>query len=116
RRLSEGEQPQGRLLADRRSARPHAGQAWEELEPIHPDWKRVCPGRSAARSDALQTRDRHGHGVCGGPGSAVHYDAHAGKLTHTAPTVCVRVALHRIRDTAERSRSVAAVAGADLHG
>jgi hypothetical protein len=27
-------------------------------------------GRSAARSDALQTRDRKNSGVCNGPGSA----------------------------------------------
>jgi hypothetical protein len=42
----------------------------------------VFPGRSAARSGALQTRDRNELGVCYDPGSAVH-----------------RCALHRIRET-----------------
>jgi len=42
----------------------------------------VFPGRSAARSGALQTRDRRKRGVCNDPGSAVH-----------------RFALHRIRET-----------------
>jgi hypothetical protein len=40
------------------------------------------PGRSAARSGALQTRDRHKLGVWNDPGSAVH-----------------RFALHRVRET-----------------
>jgi hypothetical protein len=42
------------------------------------------PGRSAARSDALQTRDRHKRGVRYDPGSAMHH-----------------FVLHRIRDTVE---------------
>jgi hypothetical protein len=42
----------------------------------------LFPGRSAARSGALQTRDRYRLGVCDDPGSAVH-----------------RFALHRIRET-----------------
>src|SRR5262249_3180281 len=41
-----------------------------------------CPGRSAARSGALQTRDRYEFRVSNGPASAVH-----------------RFALHRVRDT-----------------
>src|SRR3990170_4268738 len=45
-------------------------------------WCHPCPGRSAARSDALQNRDRYKVGTCKGPGSAVH-----------------RFTLHRIRDT-----------------
>ena len=32
----------------------------------------LCPGRSAARSDALQTRDLPIFGIWNGPGSAVH--------------------------------------------
>ncbi len=47
----------------------------------------MCPGRSAARSGALQTRDRPKLGACrpklgvrGGPGSAVHHNTHAVKL------------------------------------
>jgi len=32
-----------------------------------------CPGRSAARSDALQTRDRSDDKRCCGPGSAAHH-------------------------------------------
>jgi len=43
----------------------------------------MFPGRSAARSEALQTRDRYTFGVCEGPGSAVHH-----------------FVLHRIRETA----------------
>src|SRR5262249_26026182 len=43
---------------------------------------KACPGRSAARSGALQTRDRYRLRMLNGPGSAVH-----------------RFALHRIRDT-----------------
>src|ERR1700728_232972 len=42
----------------------------------------MFPGRSAARSGALQTRDRYTRRACGGPGSAVH-----------------RFALHRVRET-----------------
>jgi hypothetical protein len=42
----------------------------------------MFPGRSAARSDALQTRDRYKLGVFYDPGSAVH-----------------RYALHRVRET-----------------
>src|SRR5947208_3829783 len=48
----------------------------------------MCPGRSAARSIALQTRDRHRHRVCCDPGSAVHHSRFA-------------LALHCIRDTNE---------------
>src|SRR5688572_17727065 len=40
-----------------------------------------CRGRSAARSGALQNRDRYGHRLWNGPGSAVQ-----------------RVTLHRVRD------------------
>jgi hypothetical protein len=40
------------------------------------------PGRSAARSGALQTRDRNIRHAIGGPGSAMH-----------------RFALHRVRGT-----------------
>ena len=47
----------------------------------------TCPGRSAARSDVLQTRDRTAHRRWNGPGSAVHRCA----LT--------RSTLHRVRDT-----------------
>jgi hypothetical protein len=43
----------------------------------------MFPGRSAARSDALQTRDRYKLRASDDPGSAVH-----------------RFALHRIRETA----------------
>ena len=32
-----------------------------------------CPGRSAARSDALQNRDLSNFGGWNGPGSAVHH-------------------------------------------
>src|SRR6185312_9540181 len=46
------------------------------------------PGRSAARSDALQTRDHRERGACGGPGSAVHHFA--------------ALVLHRVRDTQQR--------------
>jgi hypothetical protein len=51
------------------------------------------PGRSAARSDALQTRDRKKRPVCEGPGSAVQHHS-ASKTRVNALTV-----LHRIRDT-----------------
>ena len=33
----------------------------------------ICPGRSAARSDALQTRDRNESGHWNGPGPAAHH-------------------------------------------
>src|SRR5712671_2127235 len=46
----------------------------------------MCPGRSAARSAALRTRDRCEHRFWNGPGSAVH---------HSRCTL----ALHRVRDT-----------------
>jgi hypothetical protein len=51
------------------------------------------PGRSAARSDALQTRDRYELRVCGDPGSAVHRYAslraapHPGKKEERAANV-----------------------------
>src|SRR5437879_7910900 len=48
----------------------------------------MCPGRGAARSIALQTRDHHRHRVYCDPGSAVHHSRFA-------------LALHRIRDTNE---------------
>src|SRR5258707_577583 len=35
----------------------------------------VCPGRSAPRSGALQTRDRYEHRRWNGPGPAAHYSA-----------------------------------------
>ena len=41
----------------------------------------ASPGRSAARSDALQTRDSNEADVCNGPGSAVHRSA----ALHAAP-------------------------------
>src|ERR1700692_2858495 len=49
------------------------------------------PGRSAARSGALQTRDRNELGVCDDPGSAMH-----------------RCALHRIRETNHKAGMAAA--------
>jgi hypothetical protein len=63
------------------------------LQNIIPNWgalqaryeSRAFPGRSAARSGALLTRDRRRLGVCHGPGSAVH-----------------RFTLHRIRETCEQ--------------
>jgi hypothetical protein len=59
---------------------------------------RTFPGRSAARSDALQTRDRHKRRVCEGPGSAVH--RHSASKTR----VNALMALHRVRDTTHVSR------------
>ena len=50
---------------------------------------KACPGRTAARSDAVQTRDRSKHRRRYGPGSAVH-----------------RFALHRVRDTGNATRMV----------
>jgi succinyl-CoA synthetase beta subunit len=49
----------------------------------------LFPGRGAARSDALQTRDRYGRRVYEGPGSAVH-----------------RFALHRVRETRESRMNI----------
>src|SRR5437899_8141601 len=53
----------------------------------------VCPGRSAARSGALQTRDRYAHRLWNGPASAVH--RHSASKTR----VNALMALHRVRDT-----------------
>src|SRR5262245_66662563 len=47
-----------------------------------------CPGRSAARSDALQTRDRRKLGRCGGPGSAVHRFAAQSSLRGLRKLIC----------------------------
>jgi len=56
------------------------------------------PGRSAARSGALQNRDRRMLGaqrrICGDPGSAVHH--HSASKTR----VNALLVLHRIRGTA----------------
>jgi hypothetical protein len=53
----------------------------------------MFPERSAARSAALQTRDRYELGVCDGPGSAVH------RRSASKTRVNALMALHRIRDT-----------------
>ena len=47
----------------------------------------ACPWRSAARSDALQTRDRNGHRIWYGPGSAAHRQTGAApRPGHKLPT------------------------------
>ena len=79
-------------VRQRRSARrAHAAQLARPLFPRAPDdgvIKNTFPGRSAARSGALQTRDRNKLEALYDPGSAVH-----------------RCALHWIRETKSISTS-----------
>src|SRR6202795_841920 len=74
----------------------------------------ACPGRSAARSGALQTRDRYKLRVWNGPGSAVHRSASLRAAPHPGNYSLIAViALGRrgrdvaLRDVALKRRAVA---------
>ena len=105
RRLSEGQRPEARLLADRRSARPHAAGAWQTLTLTSAVFKQQKAGRSRPTGRLYRTSLATWiAGLCSVAGHA--HPAHDVGLMAGRPDLLVGVAGCRCRVDRSRLRII----------